>query len=207
MSSLKKKLNTGDNSLKNTINQLDENDTFKNTLLTTPSKSRSRSVSKMNSIIEDKIKQNEDNISNFKNKQTLNNGSNSILMNIVNSIKKIFVLCFFIVLLLFILVFIFREKIINFSKKIFIPEKKTPIKKNNINDVENEINKTASSSDSDSIKGDDSESKSGFCYIGKINNKRTCANISDQKYCMSGEFFSTKKLCESSGLNKNKNKK
>ena len=54
------------------------------------------------------------------------------------------------------------------------------------------------------VEGDSSEnSKNGFCYIGKINNKRSCAKISDQRYCMSGEFFSTKKLCEAGNIKNN----
>ena len=211
MSSLKKKLITGNDSLRDNINPIYENDTFKNTLSNKkPSKIKSRDLSKMNSIINENIKQNEANISSFRNQKTLNNTTSSKsnpLTYILNIIKKIFTIAFFIVILLLTIVFIFREKIINFSKSLFnvIKEPSKSEKENNMNELDNKIKNA--DQESDIIKGDDSDnSKSGFCYIGKINNKRTCANISDQRHCMSGEFFSTKKLCEVSGLNKDKDK-
>ena len=211
MSSLKKKLITGNDSLRDNINPIYENDTFKNTLSNKkPSKIKSRDLSKMNSIINENIKQNEANISSFRNQKTLNNTTSSKsnpLTYILNIIKKIFTIAFFIVILLLTIVFIFREKIIDFSKSLFnvIKEPSKSDKENNINELDNKIKNA--DQESDIIKGDDSDnSKSGFCYIGKINNKRTCANISDQRHCMSGEFFSTKKLCEVSGLNKDKDK-
>ena len=211
MSSLKKKLNVDDNSFKNTINQVDENNSFKNTLSSKiPPKNKTPSISKMNSIIDDNIKQNEANVSSFRNEQSLNNttsSKNNPFMYIFNIIRKFLTIAFFLAILLLIIVFIFREKIINFSKSLFntIKEPSKPTKENNINELDNKIKNA--DQESDIIKGDDSEnSKSGFCYIGKINNKRTCASISEQKHCMSGEFFSTKKLCENYGLNKDKDK-
>tara|TARA_Y100000389_G_scaffold198880_1_gene236221 strand:- start:9493 stop:10149 length:657 start_codon:yes stop_codon:yes gene_type:complete len=211
MSSLKKKLITSNDSYRDNINPIYENNTFKNTSLTkNPSKIKSRNLSKMNSIIDENIKQNEANMSSFRNQQTLNNTTSSKsnpLTYILNIIKKIFTIAFFIVILLLTIVFIFREKIIDFSKSLFnvIKEPSKSDKENNINELDNKIKNA--DQESDIIKGDDSDnSKSGFCYIGKINNKRTCANISDQRHCMSGEFFSTKKLCEVSGLNKDKDK-
>ena len=204
---LSSKNNSNNETVKDTMDQLEKSDIFKNTLSSKNiSKNNTQSLSKMNSIIHDNIKQNEDNISSFKNQRTLNNTSSSNSnwqLNIFNSIKKLFTIVFFISLLLLVIVFIFREKIIDFSKRLFTGIKKTsvPSKENNINELDNKIKNA--DDESDIIKGDDSENyKSGFCYIGKINNKRTCANISDQKYCMSGEFFSTKKLCQASGINK-----
>jgi len=211
MSSLKKKLNKNDDSVRDTINEVEESNILKNTLSSENiSNNNSKRLSRMNTIIDENIKQNESNISSFKNERTLNETQSSNtnwLIKSLNIIKKIFAIGFFIAILLLVIVFIFREKIIDLSKQLFSSKNKEspPVKENNINEVNNKIKNA--DDEADIIKGDDSEnSKSGFCYIGKINNKRTCANISDQKHCMSGEFFSTKKLCEASGINKNKTK-
>lgn len=167
-------------------------------------------LSKMNTIISDNIKSNEENINNFKNSQDLNKSKTNVFtgfFKILDGIKNIIIIALVLFILILVSIFVFRDKLINLISNIFDPktdrpkEKKSP-EKNEINELEKKIKDKINNQEE--VEGDSSEnSKNGFCYIGKINNKRSCAKISDQRYCMSGEFFSTKKLCEAGNI-KNK---
>ena len=170
-------------------------------------------LSKMNTIISDNIKSNEENINNFKNSQDLNKSKTNAFtgfFKILDGIKNIIIIALVLFILILVSIFVFRDKLINLISNIFDPktdrpkEKKSPEKneKNEINELEKKIKDKISNQEE--VEGDSSEnSKNGFCYIGKINNKRSCAKISDQRYCMSGEFFSTKKLCEAGNIKNN----
>lgn len=75
-------------------------------------------------------------------------------------------------------------------------DKINPSKKSNSVDLKKSINKNIKKKEENLVEPVESDNqKSGFCYVGKINNKRSCAKVSDKKYCMSGEFFTTKQLC------------
>lgn len=167
-------------------------------------------ISKTNEIVRDELESNE-----FKNKQNLDTNNDSPSNNIGTANSNIFFslldkirnFCFgiiILVILFFLLAFLFRDKIINLAKNsIGIDldnEKKTEkkSKKNDLNGLTKKISDKIKNDDSDEIEGDDS--KSGFCYIGKVNDTRKCAKISDKKYCMSGEFFSTKQLCKNANI-------
>lgn len=171
-------------------------------------------LSKTNEIVRDQLQSNE-----FKNKQNLdinndspsNNigtASSNIFFSLLNKIKNFCFGIIILVILLFLLAFLFRDKIINLAKNSvgidLDNEEKTEKKpkKNDLNGLSKKISNKIKNDDSDEIEGDDS--KSGFCYIGKVNDTRKCAKISDKKYCMSGEFFSTKELCKNANI---KNKK
>jgi len=165
-------------------------------------------ISKTNEIVRDQLESNE-----FKNKQnlTINNDSPSnnigtansnIFFSLLNKIKNFCFGIIILVILIFLLAFLFRDKIINLAKNSIgiDDEEKTEkkSKKNDLNGLSKKIRDKIKNDDSDEIEGDDS--KSGFCYIGKVNDTRKCAKISDKKYCMSGEFFSTKELCKNANI-------
>ena len=40
-----------------------------------------------------------------------------------------------------------------------------------------------------------SNHKGGYCYIGKINDTRYCAKVSNKSFCMSGDIYPTRNLC------------
>jgi hypothetical protein len=169
-------------------------------------------LSKMNTIISDNIKSNEENINNFKNSQDLNKSKTNaftVFFKILDGIKNIIIIALVLFILILVSIFIFRDKLINLISNIFDPKKnkdtpkeKKSSEKNEINELEKKIKDKINNQEE--VEGNSSEnSKNGFCYIGKINNKRSCAKISDQRYCMSGEFFSTKKLCEAGNIKNN----
>ena len=75
-------------------------------------------------------------------------------------------------------------------------DKVNPTERNDSKKLKKSISKNVKKTEENSVEPVESETqKSGFCYVGKINNKRSCAKVSDKKYCMSGEFFTTKQLC------------
>ena len=40
-----------------------------------------------------------------------------------------------------------------------------------------------------------SSSTSGYCFIGKINDMRSCAKVTSKEQCMSGDIYPTKDIC------------
>ena len=40
----------------------------------------------------------------------------------------------------------------------------------------------------------------GYCYVGKINDTRHCAKVTNKSLCMSGDIYPTKDLCVNPGV-------
>ena len=148
------------------------------------------SILKSQSQYQNEIQSSENNISKF---------------SLFSILKKIFIFTIFVTLLLFFILFFYQEKLFKFfinkmsSLNKFISDnvnKVNPSKKTNSTNLKKSINKNIKKKEENSVEPVDSDNqKSGFCYVGKINNKRSCAKVADKKYCMSGEFFTTKQLC------------
>lgn len=148
------------------------------------------SILKSQSQYQNEIQSSENNISKF---------------SLFSIFKKIFIFTIFVTLLLFFILFFYQEKLFKFfinkmsSLNKFISDnvnKVNPSKKTNSTNLKKSINKNIKKKEENSVEPVDSDNqKSGFCYVGKINNKRSCAKVADKKYCMSGEFFTTKQLC------------
>ena len=47
---------------------------------------------------------------------------------------------------------------------------------------------------------DTSNETGGYCYIGKVNDTRKCAKVSDKSYCMSGDIYPSEDSCINSNL-------
>ena len=148
------------------------------------------SILKSQSQYQNEIQSSENNISKF---------------SLFSILKKIFIFTIFVTLLLFFILFFYQEKLFKFfinkmsSLNKFISDnvnKVNPSKKTNSTNLKKSINKNIKKKEENSVEPVDSDNqKSGFCYVGKINNKRSCAKVADKKYCMSGEFFTSKQLC------------
>lgn len=148
------------------------------------------SILKSQSQYQNEIQSSENNISKF---------------SLFSIFKKIFIFTIFVTLLLFFILFFYQEKLFKFfinkmsSLNKFISDnvnKVNPSKKTNSTNLKKSINKNIKKKEENSVEPVDSDNqKSGFCYVGKINNKRSCAKVADKKYCMSGEFFTSKQLC------------
>lgn len=197
------------NSLKKSINNMNEtiNNSMQKSLLRKKKKTVTESA-------RDAIINNENNIDNKSNILESQSQSQNEIQTSENNvskfsffsiIKKIFIFTFFIITFVFFIIFFYQEQIFKYfinkmdslnkviSKNV---DKINPSKKSNSVDLKKSINKNIKKKEENLVEPVESDNqKSGFCYVGKINNKRTCAKVADKKYCMSGEFFTTKQLC------------
>jgi len=197
------------NSLKKSMSKMNEtiDNSIENSLLRKKKKSVSESA-------RESIINNENNVDNqtsiLKSQSQYQNEIQSSENNIskfslFSIFKKIFIFTIFVTLLLFFILFFYQEKLFKFfinkmsSLNKFISDnvnKVNPSKKTNSTNLKKSINKNIKKKEENSVEPVDSDNqKSGFCYVGKINNKRSCAKVADKKYCMSGEFFTSKQLC------------
>ena len=190
-------------------NPIKQNESIKNRLINNEKNINSNSFQNTEFINSTTVKREELNDQSLFSK-VLNKFGNLFLF-----IKNIVIYGLLFFILLFLLVFIFQDSIMNYISSFFTnilnsftkSDDSSKDKNNNHEKLNKQIKKTNNKNkenhhdDDNEVKPNDTEnSQSGFCYIGKVNNKRSCAKISDEKYCMSGEFFSTKKLCKKGNI-------
>jgi hypothetical protein len=197
------------NSLKKSMNKM--NETIDNSIENTLLRKKKKTVSE---TARESIINNENNIDNQSNiiksqsqsQNEIQSSDNNISkFSFFSIIKKIFIFIFFVITILFFIIFFYQEQIFKYFinkmdslNKIITKnvDKINPSKKSNSVDLKKSINKNIKKKEENLVEPVESDNqKSGFCYVGKINNKRSCAKVSDKKYCMSGEFFTTKQLC------------
>lgn len=208
--------NSSDNSLNNSSkipltmlesrNPIKQNESIKNQLIYNEENKNSNSFQNKEFINSNTVKREE------LNDQSLFSKLLNKFVNLFLFIKNILIYGLLFFILLFLAVFIFQDSIMNYISIFFTnilnsltkTDDSSKDKNNNHEKLNKKIKKTNNKNeenDDNEVKPNDTEnSQSGFCYIGKVNNKRSCAKINDEKYCMSGEFFSTEKLCKKGNI-------
>ena len=68
-----------------------------------------------------------------------------------------------------------------------------PENENSLTDTTENNNDNALEVEPEAVKSDSSQQ--GYCYIGKINDTRYCAKVSNRNKCMSGDIYPTMDIC------------